>query len=187
MVKGVAQWDKQILKLREGHGWKAKPGYKIFVADHGAIRFDIPEEWIIVPGPKSIRFYDRQPPDDNCRLEVSLMRTPPVDWSGLPLSELIQKALNDDATETRGRGEVHTAKRPDLELVWTETSFMDRKERREARSRICLARGPNMHALITLDLWKDDLTRLGPAWDELVSSLEMGLSIEDPTRGPILM
>ena len=130
----MADWDRQALKLKEGHGWKAKPGYKIFVADHGAIRFDLPKEWVVVPGPKSIRFYDRQPPDDNCRLEVSLIRHPPIDWSGLPLPKLIREVVKDGPKDAPNIGDAHTLGRPNLELVWTELSFIDASERRDARA-----------------------------------------------------
>jgi hypothetical protein len=183
----MAQWETETLKLKENHGWKAKPGYKIFVADRGAIRFDLPKEWVIVPGPKSIQFYDRQPPDDNCRLEVSLIRHPPIDWSGLPLPQLIREVVKDGPRNTPNIGDVHTLGRPDLELVWTELSSIDATQHRDACSRICLARSPNTHAVITLDFWKDDAGRLGPVWEALLASLELGLSIQDPTRGPVPM
>ena len=32
----MAKWDKRTLKLSEAHGWHARPGFKIFVADRGA-------------------------------------------------------------------------------------------------------------------------------------------------------
>ena len=183
----MAHWDRQTVKLKENHGWKAKPGYKIFVADRGAIRFDVPKEWVIVPGPKSIQFYDRQPPDDNCRLEVSLIRHPPIDWSGLPLPQLIREVVKDGPRDTPNIGDVHALGRPDLELAWTELSSIDASERRDACSRVCLARAPKMHAVITLDFWKDDRSRLGPVWEALLSSLELGLSIKDPAQGPVPM
>ena len=183
----MAHWDRQTVKLKENHGWKAKPGYKIFVADRGAIRFDLPKEWVIVPGPKSIRFYDRQPPDDNCRLEVSLIRHPPIDWSGLPLPQLIREVVKDGPRDTPNIGGVHALRRPDLELAWTELASIDASEHRDACSRVCLARAPNVHAVITLDFWKDDAGRLGPVWEALLSSLELGLSIKDPTQGPVPM
>ncbi len=183
----MAHWERQTVKPKENHGWKAKPGYKIFVADRGAIRFDVPKEWVIVPGPKSIQFYDRQPPDDNCRLEVSLIRHPPIDWSGLPLPQLIREVVKDGPRDTPNIGDVHALGRPDLELAWTELSSIDASERRDACSRVCLVRAPKMHAVITLDFWKDDRSRLGPVWEALLSSLELGLSIKDPTQGPVPM
>ncbi len=183
----MAHWNKEAFRLKKNHGWKAKPGYKIFVADGGAIRFDFPGEWVVVPGAMSTKFYDRQPPDDKCTLEVSLIRLPPVDWSGLPLARLIQEVLKDDYRDTTGAEEIHTVRRPDLELAWTEGSFIDPHEGREARSRVCLARGSNIHALMTLDFWTEDTARLGPVWEELIRSLELAVSIKDPRRGVVPM
>ena len=50
------KWKKDTLKLKKDHLWKAKPGYTIFVADRGAVRFDIPQGWIVEPGPDSTKF-----------------------------------------------------------------------------------------------------------------------------------
>ena len=56
------KWKKDTLKLKQDHLWKAKPGYTIFVADRGAVRFDIPQGWIIEPGPDSTKFYNGAAP-----------------------------------------------------------------------------------------------------------------------------
>src|SRR2546429_5999332 len=81
----MADWLKEELALQEDHTWRARPGCKIFVADRGALRLDYPEDWVVIPGENSINFHDRQPPDDDIHMEVSIMRLPPFDWSGLPL------------------------------------------------------------------------------------------------------
>ncbi len=61
----------------------------------GAVRFDFPQGWIMEPGTPSFKFYDGAPPDD-IRLEVSYNQLPPVDWSKLPLSELLESVVTDD-------------------------------------------------------------------------------------------
>ena len=81
----MTEWRKETLRLKEKHGWQAKAGYKIFVVDQGALRFDVPQDWIVDLATSSFKFFNRQPPDDDCTLEVSLIRLPPIDWSGLPL------------------------------------------------------------------------------------------------------
>lgn len=182
----MAKWKKQIFKLKENHGWKAKPGYNIFVADQGAVRFNFPQEWIMIPGSNSITFHDQQPPDDNCRLEVSIMYLPPIDWSGLPLSQLIPEVIRGDHRNIISQGNIHYVQRDDLELAWTEVVFIDPTELREARSRICLARGSNIQPLITMDFWTEDRDWVSPVWDEVLRSLELGSHVKDPTRGPIL-
>ena len=86
----MAHWEKRTLRLPADHGWSAKDGYNVFVADRGALRLDFPADWITIPQKSSIRFHDRQPPDDRCFFEVSYVQLEPIDWSGLPLAGLLQ-------------------------------------------------------------------------------------------------
>ncbi len=179
----MGKWKRQTLKLKENHGWRAKPGYKIFVADRGAVRFDIPQEWIMDPGKDSIKFHDRTPPDDDCLLQVSVLHlSPRIDWSGIPLAQLLEGAIKGDERGVVSRQDIIHKKRPDMELVWTETTFIDPTEQREARSRICLARGSNIQPLITMDFWPEHAEQFVPVWDEVLRSLVLGEYIEDPTR-----
>src|SRR5215210_1801244 len=78
----MSKWQKRTLKLRDDHTWSGRPGCRVFVADRGAVRFDFPQDWIVIPQADSIRFHDKQPPDDDCVLGVSYLRLPPIDWSG---------------------------------------------------------------------------------------------------------
>lgn len=180
----MTPWTKHGLTLDRDHTWRAKPGHKIFVADRGAIRFEFPQDWLVEPGQGSIKFHDRPPPADECRLEVSLMYLPPIDWRDLPLARLVEEVVGGDERKIIGRGPVHQGQRGDLELAWTELAFIDQGERREARSRICLARRGSVQSLITMDLWLDDASRFGPVWDEVLSTLELGQAIDNPVRGP---
>jgi hypothetical protein len=65
-------WKKRVYKLDANHKWKSKPGYQIFVADWGAVRFDFPTGWIPVPVEISIRLCDKQPPDNDAALVEAL-------------------------------------------------------------------------------------------------------------------
>ena len=179
----MPKWKKEVLKLQPNHRWTAKPGYRIFVADKGAVRFSFPQAWVMVPGQSSIQFYDQQPPADDCRLEVSVMYLPALDWTGLPLSRLVEEIVEGDERDILGRGDIHHTSRPALELAWTEIRFIDPGEYRAARSRICLARRDNIQPLITLDFWADDAARLGTVWNEVLRSLQLGEYVEDPARG----
>ena len=183
----MAEWKKEVLQLDEKHTWKAKPGYRIFVAYDGAIRFDVPQDWILDIAENSFKFYDRQPPDDDCTLEVSLIRHSRINWSGLPLAELLRSAACDKPEETIRAEDVRLISRPDEEIAWAETAFIDRLQHRPARSRICLARGRNPHALFTFNFWLDDLTKLDPVWDEVLRSMELGIMLKDPRLGPVTM
>ena len=183
----MTEWRKETLRLKEKHGWQAKPGYKIFVVDQGALRFDVPQNWIVDLATTSFKFYNRQPPHDDCTLEVSLIRLPPIDWSGLPLSQLLLQSGTDQDSGRIRETDVRKVDRPDLEMEWAETTFTDPGQKRKAHSRMCLARGSNLQVLITLTFWADDATWLSPVWDEILSSLRLGLFVKDPTRGPTVM
>src|SRR5919202_2637223 len=117
----MARWTKQTLRLKEHHGWRVRPGFKIFVADHGAVRFDIPRDWIMVPGTDSIEFRDRPQPDDDCLLPVSVMRlNPQIDWSGLPVATLLDEVIAADERPVLSRGKTVKQAGPGLDLAWTE-------------------------------------------------------------------
>lgn len=179
----MAKWEERTLRLPDNHGWRAKAGYKIFVADRGAIRFDFPENWIVEPGTSSVKFFDRQPPDDQCTLEVSHWKLPPgIDWTDLPLEKLLVDALGEPAEDEIGRGELVRKKRGDLEIVWLEWRFMDKREKREACARSCVARGSDVAALFSFYFWPEDYNRVHPIWREVLRSLQLGNYIQDPLQ-----
>ncbi|HET8523858.1 MAG TPA: hypothetical protein VFL82_11510 [Thermomicrobiales bacterium] len=176
-------WQRQTMKLPKNHGWKSKPGYQIFVADRGAVRFDFPVGWEVAPGSDAIRIYDRTPPEDNCVLQFSMMRLPEgVDWSKMPVAQLLAQLAHDDERQVIQRGEIVQVTRDDIDVAWEETNVIDAASQRPACSRTLLARAQNIQALITFDFWFDDLPRLAPVWDEIVRSLQIGGQIQDPTR-----
>lgn len=175
--------EETVLKLKEGHTWKCKPGYKIFVLDRGALRLDVPLDWVMKMSEKSVKFYDRKPPDDECRLEVSLLRHPQMDWSGLSLDQLLRGSAGGTSSEETMLENIRRLSRPGVELVWLEKLFVDRQGQRPARSRIAIARGVSGHAVITLDFWEADAERVAPIWDEVTQSVDMGLKVQDPTVG----
>ena len=168
------------------HGWRSKPGYKIFVANRGDVRFDIPQSWIVnIPGEQcDVEFRDRKPPKDDCIIQLSVWHHPAgIDWTGLPIRELAGGPEDKESRDTLWRGELHYEKRPGAELVWRESAFVDSTENREARSRQVVARGPQSHAIITMSYWPEDASRFVPVWDELIRSLTLGVYIRDPLRG----
>ncbi|HEV2860566.1 MAG TPA: hypothetical protein VGX48_06150 [Pyrinomonadaceae bacterium] len=179
----MAKWKKQTLKLKKNHGWKARPGYRIFVADRAAVRFDIPQGWVIKPDSQSVKLYDGEPPDDNCRLEVSHNRLPPIDWDGFDLPQLLRDVTAGDSREVTSRSDVVVVNRPGLRLVWAELSHRDPVEDREAYSRVLIGIGGNVQCLITMDYWPEDAARARPVWDDVVGTLQLGVYIPDPTTG----
>src|SRR5712692_4689848 len=187
----MAKMRKKVLKLPKSHHWRCKPGHKIFVLDRGAVRFDYPESWVMLPGETSFKFHNKKPPDDDCRLEVSfLYLRPDVDWSGLSLISLLTQALEPDGPPVP-EDQVTTVVRDDLELVWAEQRAIDPGEQREAVHRLCLSRTrnthvttadgkivvvrPNVQALITLDFWPEHTDWVHPVWEEVLRSLQLGI------------
>lgn len=179
----VTRWKSEVFSLPEDHGWTARPGHKILVLDQGAVLFEFPASWVVEPGADSIEIRDRATREEsNCLLAVSYLRLPPMDWSGLPLSRLLLDAVEGDDRERIAQGPVIEVTRDGLELVWTELRVVDPGEGRQAVSRLCLARGANVQALITLDFWPEEEARVSPVWGGVLSSLELGVHIEEPTR-----
>jgi hypothetical protein len=179
----MPKFERETLKLKEGHTWRCKPGYKIFVLDEGALRFDLPRDWVMKIQERSVQFYDVEPPADNCRLEVSLLRHSQIDWTGLPLDQLIRGCAREKPGDDIRQEEIARQSRPGVELVWVEKTFVDPQEGRPARTRIAIVRGTNAHAVITFDFWAGDADRVVPVWDEVMGSVDLGLVVDDPTVG----
>lgn len=182
----MARWEKRSLRLNRDHEWKSRPGFKIFVADRGAVRFDFPEDWVVSPGPDSIKFHDKTPPDDNCCLQLSVFHLPPGDWSGLPVADLVRQVHDKDREGLIARTDVVEILRHDLDIAWMETRYRDATENRIARERIAIARGSNIQPLLTIAFWDDDGSWVVPAWNEVLRSLRLGEYINDPRRGDLL-
>ncbi len=183
----MSRWQKQTRKLDERHLWKAPPGYNILALDRGAVRLNYPHDWVVTSADDCIEIHDQRPPEDDCRLAISYLRLPPLYWSGLPLEQLIAVATQGDEREILWRGEVVHVPRADLEVAWIEVHFTDPHEQREAVSRLAIARGSNLQALLTFDFWADDAPRLSAVWDEVMRSVQLGRYVGDPTIGDVLV
>jgi hypothetical protein len=181
--KGKPTWIKETIALKDNHRWKTKPGYKIFVAGRGAVRFDVPQKWAFKPDEKSFKFFDKAPPDENCGLEVSFNLYPGADFSSVPLEDIVNQIAERDSRNVIAKGEVITAQRQTARIVWIELKFIDSQENREAFSRICVGLGSGVQCLITFDYWADDADRFTPVWDEVLRTLTLGLFIRDPSTG----
>jgi len=181
------EWTKQTLRLKDRHGWKSKPGYAICAIDRGAIRFDYPNDWDVSADSDSLKVRDRPEPDDNCVLAVSQMHLPRELADQVPLRDLVAASVDNDERDVRGRKDIIEISREDgIELAIGEISFVDPTEKREAFSRLAIARGSGVYCLITFDFWADDAAKCEPAWQEALRSLTLGMRIEDPTVGPVV-
>lgn len=188
------RWEKETFRLPRDHGFKARPGNAIFIADRGAVRFEYPAAWTMEPTDDALEFRDRPPPDDDCVLKFSLMRlNPQIDWSGVRLAQLLEDLLSKDSPGQTLVGKVRTRRRDDMQLAWLETSSIDPGEQREGRCRACLALRGNLMPFITMDFWPEDSARFAPVWSGILRTLRIGeyetkLTGSDPrhwvTMGP---
>jgi hypothetical protein len=182
--KSNLQWIKETLELKPDHHWEAPPEYKIFVANRGAVRFNVPHNWVFEPQEKSFKFLDKKPPKDDCCLEVSFNQLPPNNWSEFPLKRTLKKVMEEDSRDVIEKSKIYTVERQTARIVWAELRFIDTQaEPREAYSRICIGLGSNVQCLITFDYWVDQAEQLTPVWDEVMRSLTLGLYIRDPMTG----
>jgi hypothetical protein len=184
MTEPRAEEHRDELTLRGDHTWRAAPGCRIFVADRGAVRFDFPQDWVVIPDSDSIKLYDKAPPNDDCVLAVSYMRLPPMDWEGLPLASLVEAANKGDKRPIYEYGRIREQRKGALAIAWREMCFVDPAGKRDARSRFCLAREGQIQAMITFEFWADNAKKCSQVWDKVLETLRLGEKIEDPTRGP---
>ncbi len=181
--KDSLKWIKETYELQPDHHWQSQPGYKVFVADRGAVRFDVPSHWIFEPRTGSFRFMDAEHPDNNCCLEVSFNRLPEHDWTLFPLKGILKKIIEQDTRNPIETGEVITVDRQTARIVWGQLKFIDPEEQREAYSRICVGIGSGIQCLITYEYWADQADSYVPVWDEVLRTLVLGLYIRDPMTG----
>lgn len=179
-----SNWTKQTLRLKENHGWKCKPGYRIFVADRGSVRFDFPDDWIVRPADDgTIHMHDREPPHDDVRLSLTVIYLrDDIDWSELKVPAVLREITAKGTREDSEYGPVIEVKNPRHDLAWSETNYPDPENQRMVRSRTALARYSNIQIVLTLDYYDEFSARFGKVWDEILRTLVLGDYIEDPTQ-----
>ena len=190
MAEQSEEWEKQVFKLPEQHGWTAKPGNVVFVADRGAVRFEVPQSWHVEPSRTSVKFYDAKPPDDNIGLEMSVIYLAAyganVDWSSLSIHGMIKDVASGDFGDDGKVGAPLTIKLNGLEIAWVEREFTDPGEKRLAYSRICTARHIEsaIQVIITMAFWPEDAPEAKAVWNDVLGTLKLGEYIESPFHGP---
>ncbi|MBM3841175.1 MAG: hypothetical protein FJ398_25120 [Verrucomicrobia bacterium] len=166
-------WHKRTIKLDKNISIQAKPGNNVFVANRGDVSFEYPASWIVKPSNNSICFYDAEPPADQCVLEFSIMHLDlSVDWSRLPLDQMLCSAVGGEAGP-RDLASVRQSARSDLKLVWLEYDFLDPVEKRTALSRCALALRADILPLITFSFWPEDGPKREPTWNTLLETLRL--------------
>lgn len=179
------QWRKTILPMHPKNTWTSEPGCMVFVADRGAIRFDYPRTWIVKPGEGgAIDFYDKEPPDGDSVLTVSYITLPPFDLEGFSLAMCMEGAAEVDTRPIYESSPTYEVRRGSLTMLWRQVRYIDETEKRDAVSRMCMARRERIQALLTFEYWAAAAERSERAWDVILKTLRLGELILDPTRGP---
>lgn len=173
--------------LLPGHTWRTRQRCKTMVLDRGAVQFDFPRSWLVEPAPDSVTVFDRRPPADESRLTVSYLRQPAVDWSGLPVADLVDRLTSkprDNATCGPLREEI----RRGIELAWREMFFALPRSPRHVLFRVCVARRAGVICLITHEDWAGargkKRGRHDDVWLTVLDTLVLDRVVVDPARGP---
>lgn len=194
-----SNWEMQVFDLPENHGWDAKPGNRIFIGDKGAIRFELPDSWIMEfpKDGRSFQFFDRKPTHDaDIRLDVRVRNmfgmNPHVDWFSVPpwdqppITEWLKKHLAKDERNPTKVGAPLTITVDGMTVAWAEMDFIDPAEKRPAHTRMCYAMKTSVALLsiIMMDFWHDDAARAHQVWNEVLGTLKLGEYVESPFYGP---
>lgn len=182
----MADWQQQSFRMPKGHHWSARPNEMIFVADRGAVRFNYPRTWVMVPQPGgSFQFRDRPEPDDDALLEISVMRlNPDMNWADLPLEDFLRSVHFKDDKRGLRPGEMVNVEGPNIELTWIESTFTDPNENRAAVDRALLGFNNNVMPYVTMVFWEDQRNRFAPVWDRVLETLHVGepVTVRGPSR-----
>jgi hypothetical protein len=183
----MSKWRSETIKLGDNHGWVTRPGNNMFVADRGAVMFEYPTHWKMSPAKDgSIQFRDKPHPDDDAILAVSVnYMHPDLDWRLAPLGQMVSDVASRDKRNPFFVGEPIEIHRRHLDAAWIEIHFIDSKEKREARGRMCVGFQANIQTLITFDFWLSDMTRMNPVWTDVLETLVIGHYIADPQNPKI--
>ena len=166
-------WHKRTIKLEKNISIRARPGNNVFVANRGDVSFEYPSSWIVKPADNSICFYDAEPPADQCVLEFSILHLDlSVDWSHLPLDQMLCGAVGNEAGPC-DPASVHRLTRGDLKCVWLEYEFIDPVEKRTALARCALALRADVLPLIMLSFSPEDRQKWEPFWNALFETLRL--------------
>lgn len=172
----------KLRRLLQGHFWQTRLGCKTLVLDRGAVQFDYPRSWIVEPCTGSVALFDRKPPADESRLDVSYFRLPQVDWSGLPVADLIDDVTSRERDNAKA-GPLREEIRGGIELAWRDVRFVAPRSQRRACFRVCVARRGSIHCLITHEFFGDH-ARSDEIWHTILDTLVLDRLVHDATRGP---
>lgn len=149
-------------------------GDKFVILDRGNVELAIPRDWTVKPDPAG--FLKLEDSNENCLLEVSYLRLPPLREDAPSVEERLRHVL---VTSEHPAGDVKVIETKDVRAAWTDYPYVaadrDRKGNlRAARGRWLVAANTLFQVLMTFYYWADDATWAVPAWETIVRSLRLG-------------
>jgi hypothetical protein len=171
------------IPLPPSHGWRCKPGNELFIADRGAVAFEIPKGWVVKYDSKQgLTIHDQAPPADQARLAMTIFRLPPVQggWSQIPLDQMMIAVEKDRSKKKKHRKQfklqIHVEHRPEVELVWAEKgTWPDPENGKPIFCRQIMARARLVQVLITFDVYQEVAGKFQAAWEDLLRSIQVAV------------
>lgn len=142
---------------------------KVLILDRGNLELALPGDWTVKPDPAG--FMKLEDAGEDCLLEVSYMKLPPLSRNAPTVEQRLRAVLPVPAPAT-------SVDRGDLRLAWAdypyESDDTERGERRAARGRWLIAENGRVQALTTFYYWADDAARFLPVWERIMATLRLG-------------
>jgi hypothetical protein len=162
----------RVVELTENQVWKATPGCRILLLDGGAVRFDIPTTWTVVPREHHILLFDDSPPNTRCSIGLSWHQLPLA--SEIPLSILLDHAVSAEKRRVIHRTAITHLVRPPLQVVWLQLRVFDNSENCDMCTRMCIARSGGTIAPVLFEFRPEDEVAVFPVWQTFLSTLAVG-------------
>jgi len=176
----AADCAMDVFQLAPSHVWKAAPGCRILVVDNGALRCDIPYEWIVYCPRTHVFAIDRFPPDNRILLAISCRRVS-SEVIAIPLRRILEEWVLGEDRRVVTHTEPFFFRRWPLEAAWMQLRLKGTESNQTTR--VCVARADRTQSLIILDFHSDDEAAIETAWQTLMDTLAVGDYIADPLTG----
>jgi hypothetical protein len=153
------------------------PGHMLVVMEKGLISFEVPLGWIDRKTDIGISLYDRQPPDNDCIFEVSMIRHPMFPIRDLPLWKVLH-----DSPNLQGKGlsreDIVEETRPGIQIAHLHYRAMHPTDNRLAIFCTCMIRALEFHVLMSYAYWPEESERLAPVWTRAIETFQIGIPVE---------
>ena len=152
-------------------------GLNILILGRGNVEFGVPKDWSAELETSGLGHMKLKDPGDNCLLEASYMRLPPLVPDAPGLAERLRWVL-PEGTAPPAETPIINYRRGRTEIAWADYCYEEddpeRNERRLAHTRVLLAANHLFQALLTLAYWDDDVGWVLPIWNRAVETLRLG-------------